>query len=149
MIAAQSFHWFANQKALAEIHRVLVPGGHFGLIWRNRDRSVPWVEKIDEMVEKMYELSSTPTTWNEKLWKDEVARFGKFTPIQSDLSFKSEQKGDVNFILNRYLSVSVVTSNNDEEKKAFLSKVKTILKETGESVFVLPYIDSIYWMSKI
>ena len=27
VIAAQSFHWFANDKSISEIHRVLVPGG--------------------------------------------------------------------------------------------------------------------------
>ena len=106
------------------------------------------MDKIEEMLQKSYELSSTPTQRNEK-WVDEVARFGKFAPIQSDFSLKLEQEGDVNFILDRYLSISVIASSNDEEKKAFLNKVKTILKETGESVFVLPYIVSIYWMSKI
>jgi SAM-dependent methyltransferase len=28
-IAAQSFHWFANQETLAEVARVLAPGGTF------------------------------------------------------------------------------------------------------------------------
>ena len=40
IVCAQAFHWFANPAALAEIHRVLKPGGRLGLIWNVRDESV-------------------------------------------------------------------------------------------------------------
>ena len=40
IVCAQAFHWFANPAALAEIHRVLKPGGALGLIWNVRDESV-------------------------------------------------------------------------------------------------------------
>jgi len=42
VVCAQSFHWFASKAALAEIHRVLKPGGRFGLIWNVRNESVDW-----------------------------------------------------------------------------------------------------------
>ena len=40
IVCAQSFHWFANRAALAEIRRVLKPGGTLGLIWNIRDQSI-------------------------------------------------------------------------------------------------------------
>jgi len=43
VVAAQSYHWFDQQRAHPEIARVLRPGGVFGAIWNIRDESVPWV----------------------------------------------------------------------------------------------------------
>jgi ubiquinone/menaquinone biosynthesis C-methylase UbiE len=46
VICAQCFHWFANTQALAEIRRVLKPGGALGLVWNIRDATVPWVARL-------------------------------------------------------------------------------------------------------
>ncbi len=50
VVAAQSFHWFANDLAREEIARVIRPGGVFGPIWNVRDDSVPWVAELTRAV---------------------------------------------------------------------------------------------------
>ncbi|WP_109477761.1 class I SAM-dependent methyltransferase [Paraburkholderia sp. C35] len=50
VLCAQSFHWFATREALAEIRRVLKPGGRLGLVWNVRDARVPWVAQLDAIV---------------------------------------------------------------------------------------------------
>jgi SAM-dependent methyltransferase len=50
LVCAQAFHWFANQGALREIHRVLRAGGILGLVWNVRDESVDWVAAITKII---------------------------------------------------------------------------------------------------
>ncbi len=46
VLAAQAFHTFDHDKALAEIARVLKPGGVLGLLWNDYDTVVPWVRRF-------------------------------------------------------------------------------------------------------
>ncbi|MDH0301950.1 MULTISPECIES: class I SAM-dependent methyltransferase [unclassified Pseudomonas] len=50
LVCAQAFHWFADAEALAEMHRVLAPGGRLGLIWNVRDETVDWVARITDII---------------------------------------------------------------------------------------------------
>ena len=45
---AQAFHWFDQLVALAEIGRIMRPGGTLGLIWNTRDEAEPWVAELSE-----------------------------------------------------------------------------------------------------
>lgn len=51
LTCAQAFHWFATPEALAEIARVLRPGGKLGLIWNIRDERTPWVAGLTRIME--------------------------------------------------------------------------------------------------
>jgi SAM-dependent methyltransferase len=49
----QSFHWFATHAALADILRILKPGGKLGLIWNLRAANVPWAVRLDAIVNRV------------------------------------------------------------------------------------------------
>jgi ubiquinone/menaquinone biosynthesis C-methylase UbiE len=46
----QAFHWFRTADALAEIHRVLRPGGGFALLWNADDREDALMAALDAEV---------------------------------------------------------------------------------------------------
>ncbi len=49
VVAAQSWHWFAEAEALAEVRRLLRPGGALALVWNTYDTSVPWVRDFQDI----------------------------------------------------------------------------------------------------
>ncbi len=48
--AAQAFHWFSADDDLAEIARVLRPGGGLGLLWNRQDPDVGVWERIEPII---------------------------------------------------------------------------------------------------
>lgn len=151
VIAAQSFHWFANDKSISEIHRVLVPGGKLGLVWNRRDRSLPWVKELDEeIVLPLYKQSNTPNQQSGE-WEKVLSASGKFGPINNDESFKMEQTFNFDEFINRIMSISVVAVLNKEEKQRTIDRVKLILSKHDkqeEGTFTIPYIVQIYWCQR-
>jgi ubiquinone/menaquinone biosynthesis C-methylase UbiE len=46
----QAFHWFETERALAEMHRVLRPGGGFALLWNHFNQDDPLLGAVDELL---------------------------------------------------------------------------------------------------
>ncbi|HET9895472.1 MAG TPA: class I SAM-dependent methyltransferase [Streptosporangiaceae bacterium] len=53
VVVAQAFHWFDARKAMAEIARVVRPGGYLGLIWNARERSIEWVDQVWSVMDRV------------------------------------------------------------------------------------------------
>ena len=152
VIAAQSFHWFANVKSISEIHRVLVPGGKLGLVWNSRDHTTPWVKELDtEVLLPLYKQSNTP---NVKFgeWETVLSASDKFRSTDNNESFKMEQAfhGFDKFI-NSILSISVVSVQGKEEKQRTIDRIKLILSKHNmqeTDTLTLPYTVMIYWCQR-
>ncbi|HBP21651.1 MAG TPA: SAM-dependent methyltransferase [Planctomycetes bacterium] len=48
--AAQAFHWFDFEEALAEAHRLLRPGGRLALLWNVRQPTTPFMQDYAAVV---------------------------------------------------------------------------------------------------
>jgi ubiquinone/menaquinone biosynthesis C-methylase UbiE len=50
VVCGQSFHWFDHDLAIAEIARVLRPGGVLALVWNTYDEAIPWVRRLKQLI---------------------------------------------------------------------------------------------------
>ena len=50
VVCGQSFHWFDHEQAMAEIARVLRPGGVIALAWNTYDEGIPWVKRLKKLI---------------------------------------------------------------------------------------------------
>jgi SAM-dependent methyltransferase len=50
VVVGQAFHWFRAEEALAEIHRVLRPGGALALLWNEWNDDDPLQRAIDALL---------------------------------------------------------------------------------------------------
>lgn len=151
--AAQSFHWFANDRSLSEIHRVLVPGGKLGLVWNTRDlNSVEWVKEMhEEIVFPIYAQTSTPNQRTFE-WKRVLEASDKFGPIECDETFKFEQTfSTCEEVINRTMSSSVIQAKSEVEKEVIKDRLKLLLQKhevDQQNEIVFPYVVSMYWCER-
>ena len=149
VIAAQAFHWFANNKALQEIHRVLKPGGNLALIWNVRDNQIEWIAALEKIIYRYYE-EDVPRQQSMK-WKDVIDAFSGFRDLQLT-SLHHNQSGPLEMVVDRVLSISFIASLSEEEKKVVAEEVTKLVENhpdtKGLMTYTVPYYTNIYWCKK-
>ena len=121
---AQAFHWFDADRAFAELHRVLRPGGRVGLIWNARDRSVDWVDRVWSIMDRVEKRAP----WREHdQWHDSaLGERAGFGPLH-DATFHHEQPVSPDDVVERVRSVSHVAVLPPAEQARVLDEVRDLL----------------------
>ena len=141
VVVAQAFHWFDPDPALAEIARVLRPGGSLGLIWNERDERVPWVDALGRIfnwqVERPYQ--------RDRDWAGVVDACGRFSPVQHR-RLEHEQLLDADTLVDRVLSTSYVATWPATRQAEIATEVRALVRDFP-AVFPLPYVTDVFWCS--
>ena len=147
---AQAFHWFDAPAALAEIRRVLKPGGHLVLVWNTRDRSVDWVRRFGELLagpddERPYDSYYTVD------YAAVVAEAGGYEPVQ-EWSHRWDQVVDPELLVARAASVSVVAALPERRRAEVLASVAELAAThpdlAGRPLFGFPYTTRVFWAAR-
>lgn len=144
VLCAQAFHWFADAQALAEIHRVLTPGGRLGLVWNVRDESVDWVAAITRIITP-YE-GDTPR-FHTGQWRAAFDGSGFSTPELT--CFEHAHLGSAEtVIMDRFLSVSFIASLPPADKAEVTRQLRELIQThpalRGQETIAFPYQTQAY-----
>jgi SAM-dependent methyltransferase len=122
---AQAFHWFDGDAALAEIHRVLRPGGRLALLWNRRVEDAPVNVAIDELVDAYRE--DTPTHRGEA-WRAAFERTTLFGPLEEH-AFANEQVLDEDGLAARIGSTSFIACLPEVERERVLARARELARD--------------------
>lgn len=128
VICAQSFHWFGGKEAVAEIRRVLKPGGVLGLIWNVRDESVPWVAALSEIIDPFEQ--ETPR-YRSGDWRRAFPADG-FGFVEERHAQNHHVGSPERVIIDRTLSISFIAALPADERAEVERKVRSLIAATPE-----------------
>jgi SAM-dependent methyltransferase len=126
VFAAQAFHWFANEKALAEIARVLRPGGVFADVWNDALDPTPLPPAYFARVQGLFDAS--PCTGMDDTRRTQVVRGGPFGEPRAE-SLEHEQVQDRAATLAFFSSVSAVARLPEDERACLHAELGALLPE--------------------
>jgi len=147
---AQAFHWFDKDRAIAALARAVRVGGRVGLVWNARDRSVPWVDNIWSIMDRVEKRAP----WRDhEHWRDSALReMPGFGPLHS-AEFRHEQTITPAAMVQRVASVSHVAVLPHVERESVLDEVRAVLRTDpqtrGRSELQVPYRVDCYWFERV
>ena len=119
---AQAFHWFDGPRALAEIHRVLRPGGVLALIWNRRDTGSALQARLSALVAPY--RGDVPAHASGQ-WRAAFDATRLFGPLREE-RFRNDQVVDADGLEDRIASISFVATLDEERRSALLGEVRAL-----------------------
>jgi len=136
----QAFHWFDEEPALREIHRVLKPGGGVALIWNARDERNELQAALSELIAPL-EGDTPRRTMRD--WKTMLAESGLFERCERKL-FENVQETDEQGVVDRVTSISFVALAPGSVRVDLERRIRELVRDT-EPPIRLPYMTEVYF----
>jgi SAM-dependent methyltransferase len=136
----QAFHWFKQDEALREIHRVLQPGGGVALIWNARDERHPVQAALSEVFDAFE--GDTPRR-KQRDWRTLLPDSGLYERCERAL-FEHEQPVDEQGLVERVVSTSFIAAASQAVRDEVEARVRGIAR-AAEQPIRLPYMTELYF----
>jgi SAM-dependent methyltransferase len=130
----QAFHWFDGPRALAEIERVLRPGGALALAWNRRPTESSRLHAAISEIIAPYRGDApahASGAWREAFVGREL----------SEWRHEFSQRLDADGLADRVGSTSFIAALEDDERERVLARVRAL---AGEGSVEVPYVCEIH-----
>lgn len=140
---AQALHWFATERAVDEMHRVLRRGSRLAVVWNRRDLSDPLQATLNRLMAPLQ--GDTPSggsgEWR-RILHDAGGASPRFVP---DAQFRASWRHalDVEGVAGRVASVSFVAGMDPTGRERLLDEVRAEARRYP-SPLTLPYTTQIF-----
>jgi len=139
----QGFHWFDGERALADINRVLRPGGRLGLIWNGRDQDSALQARLSSLLEP---YRGAVPSYGSGRWRDAFEQTSLFGPLREE-QFSWTHETTADGLVDRFASVSFVAALPEAERVVLLERIRALAGPSGE--VALPYRTAVYWCERV
>jgi SAM-dependent methyltransferase len=142
---AAAFHWFDADVALAEIQRILRPGGGLGLLWNRPEwEGEPWYADFTTILDRAREQQDAPNRYVAGEWRAALERSSAFGPVRKR-EFRHVHRVTRDGFLARVTSWSVFAVLPVSERERLIGAVVGLLDERGISELELHYRTDTYF----
>ena len=138
---AQAFHWFKFDEALAEIRRVLRPGGGLAILFNQRDEREPWVAEMNEVIQWH---TRTVARYQATDWSALLSASGYVDVGYESVEWNQPLTRDL--LASRVRSVSYVADEPADVQQDYVDRVLALVNGFDDS-FPLPYVTHV-WFGK-
>jgi SAM-dependent methyltransferase len=144
VVVAQAFHWFANDAALAEMHRVLRPGGVLGLIWNRRDLSDPAHAAVERALDPW--KGDTPRH-RSGAWRETIDASPLFE-LCGETELPNDHELPPGGLAERAASVSFMAALPEETRRAALADLAQF-EAAAPKPIVLPHVCELFALKAV